>query len=100
MSITKLTIATTLLLLLASTPAFARLGESPAEIAARYGPGQEEPPRFANSTEMKYSKNGFQIFVHFIEGKSVMEQFKRTSGKMSDQEIAAFLKTFSSGRPW
>jgi hypothetical protein len=91
---------TAFLLFTTATSALARLGETEAEIEARYGNGHPGGPRFPNTTQMKYRKDGYEIVVHYLDGKSVMEQFKQTSKEMTDKEIAEFIKTFSAGVSW
>jgi hypothetical protein len=88
-------------ILLTSATARSRIDETPEQIKKRYGQGEEKAPRFPSYREIKYSKDGYTIFVHFINGKSAKEQFKKDiGGKWSDKEIAAFLKNFSAGEPW
>lgn len=84
-----------------SNVAFARLGETEQEITARYGTGTKVAPRFPNTTNMRYSKNGFKIYVCFLEGKSFREQFcYDIPVKWSDEAIEKFIKALSPDESW
>jgi hypothetical protein len=98
----KLLVAATLLTFLTSTTAFSRLGESPQETQARYGPGKEYGSRSQTTFSIRYSAKGFEIDVHFLDGKSAAEQFKKHSGgRWSDKEITDFLGgSFSLDGEW
>ncbi|MGA3171315.1 MAG: hypothetical protein ABSE62_09895 [Chthoniobacteraceae bacterium] len=69
-------IAASLVALFTSAHAFARIGETPDQIATRYGVGQPSSARFPGTTQIKYFKGGYEIDVHFLNGKSIAEQFK------------------------
>lgn len=84
-------IAAVLVALSTSTHTFARIGETPDQIAQRYCDGHSAGSRFAGTTEIDYSKGGFEIHVHFLNGKSIAEQFKKNSGTdWTDKEIKDF----------
>jgi len=101
MKIRKLLIAVALFTFFISARAFSQLGETPQEVQARYGPGKNHGARFRNGVSIKYGTKGFEIDVHFLDGKSVAEQFKKHSGgKWSDQEILDFLKTYPMDGGW
>lgn len=100
-SFLKLLTAIALFSLIAGTSAMARIGETPEELEKRNGPGAEsKKSRFPDTTQVKYTPAGWEIYVFFHNGKSIKEQFKRLSGKMSHSEIEEFLKKFSDGRLW
>ena len=83
-------------LLLFTTSAFARLGETREQIAKRYGPGtRSDIQRLEGAETMKYSYNNFQIEVVFHEDKSIREIFHPT------RDIYTLLKAYADdGHTW
>ncbi len=101
MKATTITIPALFFCVFSSLPAFGRLGETPEEIEARFGKGEERnPPRFPNSRQMKYDHSGFEIHIFFYDGKSGLECYRRHSGRMSDKEIKEFIATLTDGKQW
>jgi len=81
----------------------ARIGETPAEFAERYGQSIKKSP----DDHFLYSKSGFLIFAFFHEGKADAVGFRKVEenalGKgveISDNEIEIILKSNSGGRDW
>jgi hypothetical protein len=83
-------------LLIYSATASARIGETEAQIEARYG-----RPTGSYRTVKSYSYNGFEIFVAFSNGKSGVETFqKRNHLPMSAVEIGTLLDANGGGTKW
>jgi hypothetical protein len=74
-------LVTVLTILLCTHALQARLGETEAEIKARYGDGQlSDIQRQPGAQTFKHFKNGFQIEVVISQGKSVWEIMQRQGG--------------------
>jgi hypothetical protein len=85
-------------LILCCTTAFARVGETRAEIAARYGDGSKSGDRLkADGVETwKYSKSGFDIEVVFAGNKSIWEIVHRQDKEITNEDIEALLKLYDT----
>ncbi|MDD3887052.1 MAG: hypothetical protein PHI35_09275 [Victivallaceae bacterium] len=90
-------------IILGAETASARLGETEAQIAERYGspsrckPGMFSPADFVNV----YKANGFTIFVAFQNDASVLEMFSRADGgQISPEEFATLRAANSYGMSW
>lgn len=93
--------ALTALILLASTPVFARVGETYGEVLKRYGKGEKQGTGRMHTTKGYYFiKDGFGIEVMILNGKSVMEVFHRKDGVISDAEIQDLLKANGETFTW
>lgn len=90
-----------LILLSLATLASARLGETPAECAKRYG-----DPVKINKAEnsIAYLKAGFFVFVSFHEGKAsqivIMKGTPDAPEKMSEAERDSLLKANAGAGEW
>jgi hypothetical protein len=90
----KLFYCVTALLLFAAS-AFARIGETEAQIEARYG----KPTKNVTASEFAltgvtrmYKSAGFEIVVTFVDGKSGSEYFSKGSyGKLDQSEVDTIL---------
>jgi hypothetical protein len=90
------------LLLITSPRSQARIGETEADIQQRYGAAtvekQESDPRDKGCV---YHSNGFIIMVHFLDGKSASEYFKKEDNSPILQgEAAVILKANEIGGKW
>lgn len=86
--------------LLALCSAHARLGESEAEVEARYGKGKTMLSD-ARGVSKSYKSGGLQIFVTFFEGRSNSEMYaKLNDGRLDDAEIRVLLDANSGGLQW
>ena len=83
-------------LVLFGATAFARIGETEAQIQKRYG-----QPTSGSGATKTYSYKDFFIIVTFDNGVSAIETFqKRGSSPMPVKEIAAVLKANGGGEKW
>jgi len=91
-----------LFVLLSPVLAFARLGETPAEIAARYGASLEDSPGpDARCTRSVHHFGGFRIFVAFLDGRSAFEAMIKTGPEaITDEEVQALLAANAGGAEW
>ena len=79
----------------------ARLGETEAQIAERYGQPLSINPGFSDQHLVKnYIYKGFNIVVHFLDGKSSGELFSKVIGDMADTEIATLLAANQPNGIW
>ncbi|QIF05376.1 hypothetical protein [Roseimicrobium sp. ORNL1] len=85
-------------LVLLCSPTLARVGETRAEVGARYGDGKKSNDRLkADGVETwKYNKNGFDIEVVFAGDKSVWEIIHRQDKKITDEDIESLLKLYDT----
>lgn len=91
------------LLFLITASIEARVGETKAEIEARYGKGGlSDIQRQPGATTYKYFKNGFQIEVVIHEGKSMWEIIEKIADRYtSDQDIQDVLEGYrKAGESW
>ena len=96
----KQTLAAILTIAVLVPCAQARIGETAAEIATRYGEGKKSRDRLAGAETFKYQKNGFTIEVIFSNGKSIWEIFHRDDKDISDDEIKEILKLNADNHGW
>ena len=89
--------------------AHARLGETVAQIEARYGP--PDPPRGVppsrvppiENSSRDYHHDGIKIGVRFYNGISGKESYYRATGEshqLSEKDIETLLNANSNGKPW
>ncbi len=95
------------ILVAAAAAASARVGETKAEIEARYGASQVEGPKRGPAEQsLIYEKNGFLIGIQFVGGVSVCEHAIRkdpATGRPADllaADIAAFLDANKGDSTW
>jgi hypothetical protein len=88
-------ISTLVVLLLAVSPAKARLGETLNQLTARYGPPTARLPE----TPRIFHKGGWIITVSLINGVSVGEKFQKSGGP-NTEDIAQLLSINSQGQTW
>jgi hypothetical protein len=83
-------------LLLTTSSAFARLGETREEIAKRYGPGKRcDIQRLTGAETMVYNYDNFEVEVVFHDEKSIWEIFHPT------RDINLLLKPYADdGHTW
>jgi len=99
----KLPVLAVFMFLAACPPcAYSCLGESSAQIEARYGAAigtrKDDPSRVVTRY---YLHDGLGISVKFLEGKSQCETYlKADNAAMSGQEITAILKANALGSDW
>ncbi len=92
----KITYCITALLLCGCASAFARIGETEAQIKSRYG-----KPTSSFRLIKAYFYKDFFIMVAFANGKSGMEIYqKRNSAPMSAAEIGSLLDANGGGTKW
>lgn len=93
-----------LLCLISATPALARIGETRAQCAARYG-----APVLVNEKEQGtiHEKAGLQVACHFHEDKCDWLDFRKIEKDaeghavaLSEVERKILLEASSGGRPW
>ena len=97
----KHTLVIALAIALTAASAHARVGETLAEIALRYGAGTKDGvPRLPETERINYLKNGFAIEVMFAGGRSVMEVFHRKDKEITDDDIKELLKVNGEGHSW
>jgi hypothetical protein len=97
MKITQVLILTGLLLF--TTSAFARLGETREQIDKRYGQGtRSDIQRLEGAETIKYHFDNFEVEVVFHDNKSIWEIFHNPQGRVSTRDSKMFLKANSDGR--
>lgn len=78
--------------------ALARIGETEAQITARYGQSIGDIPTEAFGKVRGFMEPGYLVGVAFVDGLSDMEMFsKNDQSEMSASEIENFLKTNGAG---
>jgi len=100
-------------LVLVSSSAFARLGETEEDLAARYGQPTSKPIDLAPAYQeylgiasehaprtLTYKKDGFSIEVCFIGGHSERETLSRQTTDLSLEETQQFLDLNARGAQW
>jgi len=94
----------TLALLLAVNPLQARLGETVAEVEAKYGKPISVEKGYTNRESKRlYKHDGYRITVKFLDGKSGNEEYTKedlTNVDFSDDEIKALLIANCMGLEW
>ena len=94
-----------LLLLVIEYSASARLGETETQIEARYGkPTEILTPLKDNLPRKVYEKNGMEIIVSYINGKSCSEDYSHQGGDnappITSDEVAELLNKNSLDSDW
>jgi hypothetical protein len=89
-------------LLLATSNAFARIGETENEIEARYGkPIVADTEDFRGHRLILFRTNGMEIGVAFRDGKSAMEIYSnQDKSHISANEIQLLLGANAAGGKW
>jgi hypothetical protein len=91
--------ASSVLLLGLSVVSFARIGETMDEAVKRYGKVMHHAT-IGGEELYSFKKNGFDIEVHFHEGKIDHIRYGKESGeKLTPEEIDTLLKANNGGRP-
>jgi hypothetical protein len=81
-------------------PLFARLGETEAQIEARYGQPSETNFLYGFRAEI-FSISGMQIMVSFLDGKSAWEEYNKVDqSDLSDHEIDILMNANGQGKNW
>ena len=95
-------LAVALFVLAASgTSAWARIGESEAQIAARYGTSIGDIPTETFGPVRGYLIPGFIVGVKLVDGVSQMEMLAKTDkSEMSAIELAGLFKTHGADVQW
>ncbi len=86
-----------------SNAAFAKLGETPQEIEARYGkPKASGTDEYDHLVWRRYSHLDYEITVRFIEGKSACEKLihRDETQKFPDVECLGLGKAISGETNW
>jgi len=84
---------------LLSLSAQARLGETPAQIEARYGKPDDKPLIIrTNEYNLNYNHAGYFIMVRFWNGKSVEEDIS-SDGYLDDESAKNLFKTVAGKEP-
>jgi hypothetical protein len=83
---------------LTTSSLFARIGETEAECAARYG----EPVKKGSNHSLLCQKSDLNIFITFFDGKAdAIAYWKIAKGKpLSENEVEILLNNNSGGVPW
>lgn len=93
-----------LLLLLAVfiLPLHARIGDSPEQVAARYGQPVDSDPAGPGklTSRLAYSISGLIIVCGYLEGKVVMETITNPGRDFLPAEVEALLRTESPHLEW
>jgi hypothetical protein len=94
----KSKILSILLILSSSLSAFARIGETEAQIEKRYGKAQDSF-KSEVGTRSRYLFSGFYVFVDFERGISQMETYQKKNplDSMSATEMAGLCDANASG---
>jgi hypothetical protein len=79
----------------------ANLGEDGDRIDDSYGNLMQRHLRDDGTLDVLYHKDRYLYFVIFDNGKSVLERYSHANGsKLSEKEIARFLKANGGGATW
>lgn len=90
-----------LLGVLCASSAFARIGETEAQIEKRYGEPQTSLKQSAGYTSRAYVFQGFDIIVSFENGVSCGESYRHSNGTpLLDPEIRTLLQANSGNGKW
>ena len=87
-------LATLGLLLALTVTSHARVGETLAELKARYGEGKSISPRMADTEQYEWQKDGYTIQASLRGNVTVLEFFHRNDTVMTDDDIKALLKVY------
>ena len=93
-------LAVTAAIALLAPCAQARIGETPAEIAARYGEGKKIRDRLPGAETFQYKKNTYTIEVIIYKDKSIWEIFHRDDKDITDDDIKEILKLNADSHGW
>jgi hypothetical protein len=102
----KIVLLTLLLIAGETVTAWARLGETPDQLVARYGPPISEEDQKGEGDKVAlarvvFNKGGFAIEVTVADGISVEESFKKINGDtFSIGEVRTLLGNNSQGHGW
>jgi len=86
--------------------AFARIGETPDQLVARYGQPLKETDQKAEGAKISlaqvtFQKGGYQIDVTIVGGLSVQEIFKKLNGQsITTDEAQILLNANAEGMNW
>ncbi|MEI9897587.1 MAG: hypothetical protein WDN28_27950 [Chthoniobacter sp.] len=85
-----------------ASPAWGCLGDSEAELAARYGAQTKTGTSQIPGVSIRgYLYKGFLIVVGVLNGRSSYEMYSRKDGsKLSGPEVAALMNANSKGQTW
>ncbi len=93
-----------LALLLALNQSQARLGETEAQVVARYGKAiTVEKGRTDRDSKQSFTHDGYRITVKFLDGKSGYEEYTKEDLRnleFSDEEVRALLIANCMGIEW
>jgi TPR repeat protein len=80
----------------------AKLGETVAEIEARYGKGTEADHPIWGLSGRIYSFKGFEIIVVFDAGKCIIEclSSQKSNQRMDDAEALSLASAIAGDKPW
>ena len=95
-------IGITAMIMVAATPARGRIGETLAELTARYGQGKKNHGkiRLPGHDQYYFEKDGIGVNCVMSEDKCLMEVFHRLGSVITDEDIQGILKTEADGRAW
>jgi hypothetical protein len=94
-------IAVTFVLVIGCSLAWARIGETEAQITARYGQSIGDIPTESFGPTRGFALAGFVVGVKLVDGKSAMEMIsKNDQSTMTDQEIQGLLKKHGAEMQW
>jgi hypothetical protein len=80
---------------------WAGLGDSYDIVDDSYGNVVERHLLDDGTVSVLYHKDRYLYFVHFVEGRSVLEKYSHVNGTdLSEKEIARFLKANAVGATW
>ena len=97
----KIPIAAVLVLIASTTIVSARIGETEAEISARYGKSIGDIPTQTFGAVRGYMMPGFLVGVKLVDGVSQMEMIsKNDQSEMSPEAIETFLKSHGADVSW
>ena len=83
------------------SPTWARVGETEAQISARYGQSIGDIPTAAFGPVRGYMQPGFLVGVKIVDGMSAMEMIsKNDQSEITAQEMEKFLKSHGGAGPW
>jgi hypothetical protein len=78
-----------------------RLGLEPEELAKIWGqPLAEMEPQQPAQSAKRYAHAGYDIVVHFLDGKSCMINVTRLDGDLTESELLSLLETVSGKAGW
>jgi hypothetical protein len=99
----KRLLLTLLLIITLTGPTWARLGETEAQLTARYGAktGSGRASMPAAPDMLNFKKSGFEITVYLLNGVSAEEVITKSSADaIIDDEIETLLKVNGNGHDW